>query len=67
MRGMKLSNEYQRALRTYEQMPKAVLAAVAFSFASRIIESADAATVEAAILNEWQVLHDNGIVPQEPK
>ncbi len=67
MRGIKLSNEYARAIVSYERIPKAVLAAVAYSYASRLIGDSDSPTmVESAILEEWQVLHDNGIVPQEP-
>lgn len=67
-RGSKLHNEYARALTDYARIPKAVLAAVAYSFAARIIEpDGDSPTlVEAAILDEWQVLHANGIVPQAP-
>ena len=68
MRGMKTSNEYARAIVSYERIPKAVLAAVAYSFASRLIPDGDSPTmVEMAILDEWDTLHQNGIVPQEPR
>lgn len=68
MRGMKTSNEYARSLVAYDRIPKAVLAAVAYSFASRIIEDSDSPTmIELAILDEWDVLHQNGIVPQGPR
>lgn len=66
MRGMKLTNEYARALTEYARLPKAVLAAVAYSFAARVIADNDPAVVEAAILLEWQTLYENGIVPQAP-
>lgn len=66
-RGLKLSNEYARAIVDYGRIPKAVLAAVAYSFASRIISDGDSPTmIEAAIMDEWVVLHQNGIVPQKP-
>ena len=64
---MKTHNEYAKALVAYNRIPKAVLAAVAYSFASRIIADGDSPTmIEAAILHEWDVLHQNGIVPQRP-
>jgi len=67
-RGMKTGNEYSRALVAYDRIPKAVLAAVAYSFASRLIADGDSPTmVELAILDEWDVLHQNGIVPQGPR
>lgn len=66
-RGMKASNEYARAIRHYQQIPKSVLAAVAYSFAIREIgEDNSPAVFEAAILDEWKTLHENGIVPQSP-
>lgn len=64
---MKTGNEYAHALTTFSRIPKAVLAAIAYSFASKIIEDHDSPTmVEAAILDEWLTLHQNGIVPQKP-
>ena len=64
---MKTHNEYASAIVAYSRMPKAVFAAIAYSFASRIIADGDSPTmIEEAILNEWQVLHDNGIIPQPP-
>jgi hypothetical protein len=66
-RGVKTGNEYAHAIVSYTRIPKAVLAAVAYSFASRIIEDHDNPTmIESAILNEWDVLYKNGIVPQQP-
>lgn len=65
---MKTGNNYARALVSYERIPKAVLAAVAYSFASRLIADDDSPTmIEMAILDEWDVLHQNGIVPQAPR
>ena len=62
---MAVGNEYQRAYgRLYDAIPKSVLAAIAFSYAS----SGGDRPVEAIkkIMREWAVLHDNGIVPQKP-
>ena len=61
-------NEYARAIVDYERIPKAVFAAVAYALASRLIADGDSPTmIEAAIIDEWQVLYDNGIVPQKPR
>lgn len=70
-RGLKLSNEYARALVDYERMPKAVLAAVAYSLAARILggegrDGESPTVIEEFIIEEWRVLRLNGIVPQEP-
>lgn len=65
-RGMKTRNEYACALTSYDRTPKAVFAAIAYAFAARIIADHDSPTIESAILHEWHVLHENGIVPQEP-
>jgi hypothetical protein len=64
-RGGKVMNTYAKQLDAiYAQIPKAVLAAIAVSFATcggdRLEDS------ENAILKEWRILHDNGIVPQPP-
>lgn len=67
MRNMKKTNEYQLAIPFYDKIPKAVLAAIAYSFASRIIEVTDPMMVEQAIWNEWDTLYHNDIVPQEPR
>jgi len=64
---MKTHNDYARCIVDYERIPKAVLAAIAYSFASRLIEDNDSPTmVDAAIMDEWATLHINGIVPQKP-
>jgi len=66
MRGFKLHNEYAAKLphRIYEGIPKAVFAAIAVSLATGGGERLDEA--QALILNEWQRLFENGIVPQKP-
>lgn len=62
----KLGNEYSRALgQLFELTPKAVFAAIAYSYATRITEEQPGAAV-AEFLNEWRVLHQQGIVPQKP-
>lgn len=67
---MKKINEYQQAIDQgfYEHMPKAVLAAIAVSFAEKInsntFETFDGPTF--ALQAEWATLHANGIVPQKP-
>ena len=64
MRLGKLTNEYARAITHYRAIPKAVFAAVAFSFADRITGDGDPKSIEFAILREWRTLRENGIVPQ---
>jgi hypothetical protein len=63
-RGTKRLNEYVDAVANYELMPKAVLAAIAFSFAKRINDDEDHFRAESLMLEEWATLHHNGIVPQ---
>lgn len=48
----------------YERCPKAVVAAIAVSFA--ILQGNNDASVEDALLTEWTILHKSGIVPQKP-
>ena len=64
MAGLKKHNEYERMLAFYDSIPKSVLAAIAVSFAAQI--EGDIGDAHKAILNEWRVLHENGIVPQPP-
>ena len=62
---MKTGNEYADQFgRLYARIPKAVFAAVAFSFMSGAGEDVERGITE--FLNEWRVLHENGIVPQKP-
>jgi hypothetical protein len=63
---VKSFNDYaQRFGPMYARTPKAVFAAIAYSFADRIIANPSADLIEV-IKEEWNVLHDNGIVPQKP-
>ena len=64
--AMKLTNYYVNILDggLYDSIPKAVFAAIAVSaltIGGDYLEDA-----KELILNEWNVLHQNGIVPQEP-
>lgn len=60
------ANEYQAELgKLFEEMPKAVLAAVAVSFATQGGNELDQAQVRVA--KEWSALHLAGIVPQKPQ
>ena len=64
-RGGKVMNPYAKELDAiYQQIPKAVLAAIAVSFATCGGDRLEEA--ENNILKEWRILHDNGIVPQPP-
>jgi hypothetical protein len=56
-------NEYAEAYSFYGVTPKSVLAAVAFSFARRLA-CGDDELASNLILDEWDVLRKNGIVPQ---
>lgn len=62
---MKISNEYARQFdRLYARIPKAVFAAVAYSYTSS--GGDDAAHAIERFLEEWRILHENGIVRQSP-
>lgn len=72
---MKRLNEYATAagLEVYELIPKAVWAAIAVSSLTRAhdelddaLSTGDTTAIADAIRDEWQVLHQNGIVPQRP-
>ncbi len=62
----KTSNDYADVIsqELYEKTPKAVFAAIAISLATsggeRLDEAAD------VLIEEWLILHQNGIVPQKP-
>ena len=63
---MKRSNEYAQATRI--NAPKTVWMALAYSFAVRCSSDPDSPTIiEAALYDEWRILHQNGIVPQRPR
>ena len=62
----KTFNEYAYELRdAYDQMPKAVLAAIAYSFALLLCED-DFDAARGKVAKEWQQLHMQHIVPQAP-
>ena len=57
---MKKSNEYAAAFaKLYDVTPKAVFAAIAWSLANRI-----GGNEVHTVMQEWNILHLNGIVPQ---
>jgi len=60
----KKTNEYARAVPRdlYEAIPKSVWAAIAISSMTCGGDWIDSA--ERRVIDEWLVLHDNGIVPQ---
>lgn len=61
----KVSNEYAEELGSlYDRIPKAVLAAIAVSYASN--GGYDMEHAVDNILAEWQCLHNNHIIPQKP-
>lgn len=63
--GVKLGNEYAAELGAlYQAAPKAVLAAIAVSFATTGGDYIERA--HAAVLREWWALYRAGIVPQKP-
>ena len=57
-------NEYARTVRSYDDIPKAVWAAIAISALTTGGERL--AEAETLILEEWAILHANGIIPQKP-
>lgn len=63
--GHKIGNGYAEQLGdVYNVAPKAVLAAIAVSFASSGGDELEAA--RERVLREWWILHENGIVKQRP-
>ncbi len=60
-----LPNDYQRSFPDFDKTPKSVIAAIAISFALRLLDDNLDAAAEM-IADEWQTLHQNGIVPQRP-
>ena len=67
MPGLKKQNEYQKMISDglFEKTPKAVLAALLVSeYVNRLdLKGVD---IDNNIINEWQTLYQNGIVPQRP-
>jgi hypothetical protein len=64
MRGIKTSNEYARAVNCYDEIPKAVWAAIAISVLTCGGDCLDEANER--VMQEWLALHEAGIVPQKP-
>lgn len=65
----KKTNDYaQEVAEIYARTPKAVFAALAVAFAHRTLggDMESLAGVEQALLEEWKILHNAGIVPQAP-
>lgn len=62
----KLSNEYVGTIpaEIFENTPKAVWAAIAISFAINLGAEGDFSEAAQAVVREWGVLNQNGIVPQ---
>jgi len=64
----KRRNEYISALGNfYARTPKAVFAAIAFSYANRLFAKSEGTEVVDCLAEEWRVLHENGIVPQKAR
>lgn len=61
---MGIRNQYSNQLPYFDAIPKAVLAAIAVSFASSGGDELDHAAQNVA--REWVTLHENGIVRQKP-
>ena len=65
-RGIKLHNDYVRAIPDYSDTPKSVMAAVAYSLARRLTGEDDHNGAVRIMRDEWHALHESGIVPQRP-
>jgi hypothetical protein len=64
---VKTGNEYADALGPFfADTPKAVFAALAYSYAVRLFETTDPSEIRQLLADEWSALHANGIVPQRP-
>jgi hypothetical protein len=63
---IKLPNQYSQAFgKLYDKTPKAVFAAVAYSFAMRLNEDNPEESLEE-FMDEWKTLNEQAIVPQAP-
>jgi len=62
----KQGNEYAKLIHNYEKMPKAVLAAIAASFAVVYSGEDDLSKAHDIVNAEWLTLYQAGIVPQKP-
>lgn len=70
MRGVtKIGNEYADLIERHINAPKAVWVAIAVSLANQLAGGPldrGMAPVNT-LMDEWRLLHDNGIVPQKPQ
>jgi len=59
-----IENEYQKSIsrELFERTPKAVFAALAISY----YLNTGSENLDAALLDEWKILHEQGIIPQKP-
>ena len=64
--GSPMKNEYSRSYPNFENTPKAVIAAVAYSLAM-MIEGEEEGKAEKLLVEEWETLHQAGIVKQKPR
>lgn len=63
--GIKKTNEYSRQFGPlYGKVPKAVFAAVVYSFVSS--GGDDQTHAIQRFIQEWRILHENGILTQKP-
>lgn len=62
----KKSNDYAQKFPNFDATPKAVIAALAFSLAMRCSEDNED-EARKLLIDEWGILHNCGIVPQNPR
>lgn len=51
----------------FDKCPKGVLFEIARQFGMRVADDFSAEGGFGAMVDEWEILHQNGIVPQKPK
>jgi hypothetical protein len=65
-RGLKIGNEYaQQFGRLYAKTPKAVFAAIVWSYSNLVFGEDHKDMHIARFLDEWRNLHDNEILAQD--
>ena len=64
--SLNVGNEYEEVIdsQLYASIPKSVIAAILVSYLQRLGVGFD--DVDSAIVEEWVILHGQGIVPQKP-
>jgi hypothetical protein len=60
-----VENDYSRSYPDYSRTPKAVIAAIAYSMALRLCQEDERDAAEM-LRQEWALLHENGVLRQEP-